>query len=185
MSAAFANIRCTAMMKWVASARRRGLERKASVLIPTFAVGRPEEVLALLALVVGVGKLEPQAICIGRLGRVFTEVYDLESHRTHRNHPSLQLHEALNLIVLEHGQTEKMRLGGGRIFVVTAGMMSENTPAHNLAARMIGDEQQAIFFVGYTDPDTPGGRLKASKPGETFMLSPGAGEVTHRCEVQD
>ena len=50
---------------------------------------------------------------------------------------------------------------------------------------MIGDERQAIFFVGYADPDTPGGRLKASQPGETFLLSPSAGEVTRRCEMED
>jgi len=77
-----------------------------------------------------------------------------------------------------------MRLGGGRIFVMTAGMMSENTAAHNLALRMIGDESQAIFFVGYTDPDTPGGRLRAAKPGETFLFSPSGGEVTKRCEIE-
>ncbi len=78
-----------------------------------------------------------------------------------------------------------MKLSGGRIFVITAGMMSENTAAHNLAARMIGDERQSIFFVGYADPDTPGGRLKAAKPGETFVFSPSAGRVTHKCEVVD
>jgi hypothetical protein len=27
-------------------------------------------------------------------------------------------------------------------------MMSENTAAHTLATRMIGDEKQSIFFVG-------------------------------------
>jgi Cft2 family RNA processing exonuclease len=86
--------------------------------------------------------------------------------------------------VLEPGQAEKMRLGGGRIFVITAGMMSENTAAHNLALRMIGDESQAIFFVGYTDPDTPGGKLRAAAPGETFLFSPSGGEVTRRCEVE-
>jgi Cft2 family RNA processing exonuclease len=64
-------------------------------------------------------------------------------------------------------------------------MMSENTAAYRLGLRMIGDERQAIFFVGYADPDTPGGRLKASKPGETFLFGPSAGEVTRRCEVQD
>jgi Cft2 family RNA processing exonuclease len=64
-------------------------------------------------------------------------------------------------------------------------MMSENTAAHNLAARMIGDERQSIFFVGYADPDTPGGRLKAAKPGETFVFSPSAGRVTRKCEVLD
>src|SRR5207302_6941352 len=115
----------------------------------------------------------------------FTEIYDLEAHRTHRQHPNLQLHEALNLVVLEQGKANTMNLHGGQIFVITAGMMSENTAAHDLAVRMIGDERQAIFFVGYTDPDTPGGRLKAAKPGETFVFSPGAGRLTRRCEVQD
>jgi len=164
---------------------QRVLGRKGSVLIPTFALGRTQEILALLALLMGEGKLQPQPIYIGGLGRVFTEIYDLESHRTHRQFPNLQLHEALNLIVLEQGQAQNMKLGGGRIFVITAGMMSENTAAHELALRMIGDEAQAIFFVGYTDPDTPGGRLKAAKQGETFLLSPSGGEVTRRCEIED
>jgi len=164
---------------------QRVLERKGSVLIPTFALGRTQEILALLALLMGEGKLQRQPIYIGGLGRVFTEIYDLESHRTHRQYPNLQLHEALNLIVLDQGQAEKMRLTGGRLFVITAGMMSEHTAAHDLALRMIGDDSQAIFFVGYSDPDTPGGRLKAAARGETFLLSPSGGQVTKLCEIED
>src|SRR5437667_399279 len=167
------------------AALRRLLDRKACVLIPTFALGRTQEILALLALLMRAGKLRRQPIYIGGLGRVFTEIYDLEAHRAHRNHSNLKLTEALNLVVLEPGQVDKMRLSGGRIFVVTAGMMSEHTAAHDLAARMAGDERQAIFFVGYADPDTPGGRLKAARPGQTFVFSGSAGEVTRRCEVQD
>jgi Cft2 family RNA processing exonuclease len=163
----------------------RVLARKGSVLIPAFALGRTQEILALLAVLMGEGKLKPQPIYIGGLGRVFTEIYDLESHRTHRQYPNLQLREALNLAVLEQGQAEKMKLTGSRIFVITAGMMSEHTAAHDLALRMIGDERHAIFFVGYADPDTPGGHLKASKPGETFPLSPTAGKVTRHCEMED
>ncbi len=161
----------------------RVLERNGSILIPTFALGRTQEILALLALLMGEGRIRRQPIYIGGLGRVFTEIYDLESHRTHRQHPNLQLHEALNLVVLDPGQIEKMNLGGGRIFVMTAGMMSENTAAHNLGLRMIGDERHAVFFVGYADPDTPGGRLRAANPGDTFTFSPSGGEVTVRCEV--
>ena len=164
---------------------QRALKRKGCVLIPAFALGRTQEILALLALLMQAGKLKPQPVYIGGLGRVFTEIYDLEAHRTHRQHTSLQLHEALQLIVLEKGQAENMKLSGGRIFVITAGMMSENTAAHDLAARMAGDERQAIFFVGYADPDTPGGRLKAAKPGETFVFSPSAGRITRNCELLD
>jgi Cft2 family RNA processing exonuclease len=103
----------------------------------------------------------------------------------HRQHTILQLYEALQLIVLEKGQADTMKLGGGKIFVITAGMMSENTAAHDLAKRMIGDERQSIFFVGYADPDSPAGRLKAAKQGETFVFSPSAGRVTKKCDVQD
>jgi Cft2 family RNA processing exonuclease len=161
------------------------LDRKGSVLIPSFALGRTQEILALLALLTEKGKLRKQPIFIGGLGRVFTEIYDLEAHRTHRQYPNLQLDEALNLVVLEQGQAEKMKLTGGRLFVITAGMMSENTAAHNLALRMIGEKQHGIFFVGYADPDTPGGRLRAAKTGETFVFSPSGGEVTSRCRVEN
>ena len=168
----------------LSKAIQRVLHRRGSVLIPAFALGRTQEILALLAILMREGHLKPQPVYIGGLGRVFTEIYDLEAHRTHRQYPNLQLHDALNLTVLDQGQIEKMKFTGGRLFVVTAGMMSEHTASHDLALRMIGDERQAIFFVGYASPDTPGGRLKASKPGETFILSPSAGEVTRRCEME-
>jgi Cft2 family RNA processing exonuclease len=174
-----------AEIKRLSAAIQRVLVRKGSVLMPTFALGRTQEILALLALLMGEGKLKPQQVYIGGLGRVFTEIYDLESHRTHRQHPDLQLHEALNLVVLEKGQAESMKLGGGHLFVITAGMMTEKTAAHDLALRMIGDERHAIFLVGYTDPDTPGGRLRAARPGEKFLFSASGGEVVRRCEVQE
>jgi Cft2 family RNA processing exonuclease len=49
----------------------------------------------------------------------------------------------------------------------------------------MGDERQSIFFVGYADPDSPAGRLRAAKPGETFMFSPRVGRMTRRCDLQE
>jgi len=159
--------------------------RKGCVLIPAFALGRTQEILATLALLMREEKLKRQPIYIGGLGRVFTEIYDLEAHRTNRMHIDLHLNEALQLIVLGKGQADGMKLTGGKIFVITAGMMSENTAAHDLAARMIGDERQSIFFVGYADPDSPAGRLRATKHGETFVFSPAAGRVTRGCDLRE
>jgi Cft2 family RNA processing exonuclease len=159
--------------------------KKGCILIPAFALGRTQEMLAMLALLMREGKLKKQPIYIGGLGRVFTEIYDLEAHRANRQHTSLQLHEALELIVLEKGQAQNMKLSGGKIFVITAGMMSENTAAHDLAMRMIGDERQSIFFVGYADAETPAGRLKLAKIGEIFVFSPSAGRVTKNCDMKD
>jgi Cft2 family RNA processing exonuclease len=167
-------------MERLVAAIHAAQKRKGCILIPAFALGRTQEILAMLALLMREERLKPQP-----LGRVFTEIYDLEAHRTNRKHSDLHLHEALQLIVLEKGQAENMKLTGGKIFVITAGMMSENTAAHDLAARMAGDEKQNIFFVGYADPDSPAGRLKAAKRGETFVFSPSAGRVTRNCDVQD
>ena len=50
---------------------------------------------------------------------------------------------------------------------------------------MAGDPKHAIFFVGYADPDTAGGRLKAAKHGETFLFSPSGGELTKQCQIED
>lgn len=163
----------------------RVIGRGGCVLMPTFALGRTQEILALLATLMEAGRIPRQPIYIGGLGRVFTEIYDQKAHLANRQLPDLKLTRDLQLIVLERDQVNTMKLSGGKIFVLTAGMLTECTPAHDLAARMIGDERQAIFFVGYADPDTPGGRLKTAKPGETFVFSGRAGEVTRRCETAD
>jgi Cft2 family RNA processing exonuclease len=163
----------------------RVLARKGTVLIPAFALGRTQEILAYLALLMRSGKLREQPVYIGGLGRVFTEIYDLQSNRTNRHHPNLKLTHALNIQVVSTNDIESMSLRGGRIFVMTAGMMSENTGAHALAARIVGEERHGIFFVGYADSETPGGRLKVAKPGERFHFSPSVGKLTRNCEVFD
>ena len=172
-------------MERLASEIEKVAQRNGSVLIPTFALGRTQEILALLALMMQEGKLREQPIYIGGLGRVFTEIYDLEAHRANRNHSNLSLHESLNLVVLDKKLQESMKMKGGRLFVLTAGMMTEHTPAHELALRMAEDERQAIFFVGYADPDTPAGRLRAAKHGETFHFSQSGGEITRKCDLQE
>jgi Cft2 family RNA processing exonuclease len=161
------------------------LARDGSVLIPSFALGRTQEILALLALLMQQQRIHRRPVHIGGLGRVFTEIYDLESHRANRQHPDLLLNEALDLGVLDPKKAARMKLGGGHLFVLTSGMMTENTASHDLALRLLDDPRHGIFFVGYTDPETPGGRLKVSQPGQPFCFSAVAGAVARRCEVRE
>jgi Cft2 family RNA processing exonuclease len=49
-------------------------------------------------------------------------------------------------------------------------MMVENTPSYVLASGLIAHARNTIGFVGYCDPDTPGGRLLLSKPGDTIVF---------------
>ena len=159
------------------------LERGAGVLVPVFALGRTQEVLAAIALAMQSGKLRRQHVYIGGLGRVFTEIYDAFADRAPNRRPDLRLHEALDLRVLEQRHLKNLK-PNGELYVVTAGMMSEHTLAHELAVALAPREQHAIFFVGYAAPDTPAGRLRAAPRGTPFAFSETAGQLERHCEME-
>lgn len=173
-----------AEMESLATAMEETLDGKGSVLIPAFALGRTQEMLAALSMWMKAGRFKRRPIYIGGLGRVFTEIYDLQAHRTHRSHPRLRLTEAVDLKVVSPQELSRVGLKDGKIFLMTAGMMTENTGAHDLALRMIGDPRQSIFFVGYSAPESPAGRLRAAADGSTFMFSGAGGELTRKCRVE-
>ncbi len=169
----------------LAEAIREVQARKGAVLIPVFALGRTQEILALLALLMNSGRLPRQSVYIGGLGRVFTEIYDIQAHRTHRHHSNLALTEALDLQVLDRRQLEGIKLGGGRLFVMTSGMMNRNTAAYELGLRMIEDERHGIFFVGYADPATPAGKLRAAAQGGTVEFGGQDRVLTRKCDLRE
>ena len=49
--------------------------------------------------------------------------------------------------------------------------MVENTPSYAFAAGLLAQPRNAIYFAGYCDPETPGGKLLATKPGEKFTFN--------------
>jgi Cft2 family RNA processing exonuclease len=56
------------------------------------------------------------------------------------------------------------------LYIVSSGMMVEQTPSYVLASGLLNHARNTIGFVGYCDPDTPGGQLLASKPGDDFVF---------------
>jgi Cft2 family RNA processing exonuclease len=56
------------------------------------------------------------------------------------------------------------------LYLVSSGMMVERTPSYTLASGLLGHARNTIGFVGYCDPDTPGGALLAAKTGDSFVF---------------
>jgi Cft2 family RNA processing exonuclease len=50
-------------------------------------------------------------------------------------------------------------------------MMSEHTVSYKMAAQVLPHKNDAILFVGYSDPESPAGRIKATQPGENVKLN--------------
>jgi len=60
--------------------------------------------------------------------------------------------------------------GQNALYVVSSGMMVEKTPSYVLASGLAGHARNTIGFVGYCDPDTPGGKLLQARTGDSFLF---------------
>src|SRR5271154_2453529 len=73
------------------------LARRGCVLMPTFALGRTQEILALLSMLMKAGRIPRQPIYVGGLGKVFTEIHDQKIHLANSQQPDLKLTRDLQL----------------------------------------------------------------------------------------
>ena len=64
----------------------------------------------------------------------------------------------------------------------SSGMMSEHTGSPNIAEQIITHPKDAILFVGYSDPETPAGKIKATHHGELVNLRAKGGQEKSELE---
>ncbi len=63
--------------------------------------------------------------------------------------------------------------------------MSEKTVSNNFARQgVLENPKHGLFFVGYADPETPGGKIRAAQPGDQVVLDPAFPAVPLNCEVR-
>jgi predicted metal-dependent RNase len=109
--------------------------------------------------------LPRQPIYISGLANSYNEIYDELANAHPRVCPGFKLEKNLDLIVLEQREVAKMALGKGKLLLLSSGMMTPHTTSYKMAVRMAHDPKHSIFFVGYVDPDSPAGKIKAAGHG--------------------
>jgi Cft2 family RNA processing exonuclease len=160
-------------------------ERGGSVLVPVFALGKTQEVLTMLHRFRLNGALLTTPVYIGGLSTKVTIVHDQLAASTRRLHPGLQLLPTIIPQVLNGRETPVTKIQPHGLYVLSSGMMTEKTLSNRFASRFIGDRKQSIFFVGYADPDSPAGRLKAAKRGEVVQLDEEAPKQSVDCSIDE
>ncbi len=146
------------------------LSNDGSCLIPVFAFGRMQEILTLIYEARNNGTLSKSPIYCGGLGMEIANTFDEISR--HSGLINFRRKILKDLMVkplptsLVPGKSPK-RPG---IFIVSSGMMVGNTPAYLVASSLLGSPKNSIYFVGYCDPDTPGGKLLATLAGNKFLF---------------
>ncbi|MDI1337663.1 MAG: MBL fold metallo-hydrolase [Lacunisphaera sp.] len=146
------------------------LQRGGSVLIPVFALGRMQEIMAILHDARKFNRLAPAPIFVSGLGMDIADFFDQISKKTGLVHFTRSILKDLKAKKSPRDLVPGKEPPTQGIYVVSAGMIAENTPSYTLASCLIGSAKHSILFVGYCDPDTPGGQILAAKNGDQFLF---------------
>ncbi|MBQ8479355.1 MAG: MBL fold metallo-hydrolase [Akkermansia sp.] len=154
-----------------ARAIREVLEAGGAVLIPVFALGKSQELLCELGRFKREGLIPDAPVYFGGLSSKITQVYDRLCDSTPRLKPGYRIKEDVETHGLPKQDKGPLVATPGNIYLVSSGMMSEHTVSYKMAAQVLPHKNDAILFVGYSDPESPAGRIKATKPGENVKLN--------------
>lgn len=161
----------------LAASIREVIQRGGSVLIPSFALGRTQEMINIICHLQDDCRIPQVPVYSVGLGRAIYQIYDRFSEYLHpdsRLYPLDRTEQIRN--VWEKGLVDKLLLKPS-IIISTSGMMTENTPSAMIAQRMVSHSHHGIFFVGYLDPETLGYRLLHASAGDALHFELGAPPV--------
>jgi Cft2 family RNA processing exonuclease len=168
----------------LADAIAAAFNRGACVLIPVFALGKTQEILAMLYKFRRERLLADFPIYIGGLSSKMTDIYDRRAHVTRRQLPRLQLMKDAAPFVLNDETVRDAPLRAGRVYALSSGMMIPKTLSNVFAQRLVGNPQHSIFFVGYANPESPAGLLRDTPGGGKVALDPDGPTQRVRCHIQ-
>ncbi len=161
------------------------IESGGSILIPVFALGKMQEVLAMLWDAMQAKKLPMVDIYTGGMARRISDVYDLHAKSVSRTGETTPMSE-----IPQKEIPRRDALFSGKFFktpsivLAASGMMQEGTASYFLAQRWLRHTNFSICFVGYTDPRTPGFVVSHAEPGARLRFGSMKRDVPVRCKVE-
>ena len=155
-----------------------------SVLIPVFALGKLQEMLATIWLQMKRNKITSVDIYTGGIGNKINRIYDYNRYVVNRNEKELALSDIhqKNLNELK-GYDELFKYPS--VVLASSGMIVESTNSFILAKRWLRKKDSAIFTVGYMDPSTPGYIISNAKKGDKIRLTKLDRKIEVKCEIMN
>lgn len=168
----------------LAMAIRETFDKGGAVMIPVFALGKSQELLLMLHELHQMDLIPNAPVFIGGLSTKMTVMYDQYASRTRRSYEGFRILEDMDTLVAPRKRRKELLYNPRTIYALSSGMMSEGTTSNQFALRFLDNPKNTVAFVGYTDPSTPGYRVRHAKPGEKIKLDPQFPAVELRCRVE-
>jgi predicted metal-dependent RNase len=114
-----------------------------------------------------------------------TQVYDRFSTTSRRHLPNFRFLKDMEIEAGSKKRKGPIPFHPGCIYALSSGMMSEKTVSNNFARQgVLENAKHGLFFVGYADPETPGGKIRTAQPGDLVVLDPAHPAVPLNCEMR-
>lgn len=146
------------------------LKRGGSCLIPVFALGRMQELFKIIYEARQSGSLPKCPIHAAGLGMAICDYFDKIRKQTQLIDFDIKMLEKMDVHSIDLNMRPGRDLPRKGIYLVSSGMMVEHTPSYKIAASLLPHSNNGLCFVGYCDPDTPGGQLIENKDDATFFF---------------
>ena len=155
-----------------------------SVLIPVFALGKLQEMLATICLQMQRKKITSVNIFTGGIGNKINRIYDYNRYVVNRNEKEFLLSDIPQKNLNELKDFDEL-FKFPSIVLASSGMMIESTNSFMLAKRWLHKRDSAIFTVGYMDPSTPGSIISKAKRGDKIQLTEKEKKIEVKCEIKN
>lgn len=160
------------------------LNNGGSILIPVFALGKLQEMLAMIWTQMQKNKITHVDIFTGGIGNKINRIYDYNRYTVNRKNREIILSDIPQKNLNELNDVEEL-FAAPSIVLASSGMMIESTNSFMLAKRWLQKKDSAIFTVGYMDPSTPGSIISKAKRGEKIQLSDRDAKMEVQCEIMN
>ena len=147
------------------------IDQDGTCLIPVFALGRMQEFFKIILESMQLGTLRKAPVYSTGLGMDICNYFDEIGKRMGLIDFDLKILKQLDIKPIDPKLRPGKNVKKKGIYIVSSGMLVERTPSYNVAASLLNTHTNGIFFIGYCDPDTPGGQLLENKDAESFYFN--------------
>ena len=160
------------------------LNNGGSILIPVFSLGKMQEMLATIWLLMQKRKLTTVDIYTGGLGTKINRAYDYNRFVTNRVDEEFELNTIPQKDYYDISNHEEF-FKHPCIVLASSGMMIKGTSSFNFARRWLKQIDSAIFTVGYMAEDTPGYIIANSEHGDKIQLTGFDEPIEVNCTIKN
>lgn len=169
--------------KKLAAFINRVINKGGSVLIPSFALGKAQELLMRVYALMKKNIIPHVPIYYSPMSKAINDVYDDFNYSINRVKIGFKLSEIDFALLDRRDSTRGDFYKHPSIIIATSGMMMPRTASYTIAKQFLPRANFGIAVCGYCDPDTPGYLIKNAKYNELLYLNNFESPIDVKCEI--